>query len=967
MVWLFSSWQLLGWILFNPAAWRNYLKSIDSSLEPDCTLWDLWGHWRKPQAQALRLSYILLPVMMAILVWGIRLSLDDTRLYNAAVEENVKIACETFRDENTRKRIFEKQEVENFVRNFAEICRYPEKSPTIDYIWKEDHKTYGLWRAISYSWVFSCIGALLGGFLSTVAFGLITANVAALLMGIAMNIPWPFLNLIGILIGFAAATTGTSTVSTMSGEISLKKKISYFSAILMIISVVAILIFHLMQGDYTSLLLLVFVFMYVYGIRNGLAILFIFLSILIVLQHDIFEISSFNAVAHFIPDKNYSALSGVIDALFLILIIFTMYGISYGIGKRLLDTWSASIIGAIPAMMIFILHHYRVVNVEILQTILAGNLQENYLSDEWKTSYEIFWNYYPLFILFVVLLSYHNYILRYLIESTIGTLLYHADKRRYENPNFLPKNHHLLWHPAFHDKTQVLPFYELEDYLILVGRHHQEIQTYLLQLNETPQANVAKNVLFFLEIINLVQLDTVDKIAKSSISTTISDDRLEILGEISEELSFILDYSNSGYVVRALEKIQKRLARLEKYALSQQDDKLRNYTLQVVKQWKSVIENDKNIRKWLARRRITNPYIPSRPLHTEDQELFKGRQKVRDAIATFIESQEATLTLYGKKEIGKTSILLNLQQLMGKSDIRAFFYIDFQRGGLNTDDNIFWKNIIEEVNLSLRMSRKWKNKPELLSIPQDDFQVWFNQLMEQLHTYGVKKVILCFDELGVLLRNFETGSLDENVLETFRAISQRFVRFPEVKFIFAYPSAIFDIPLSYRLFNTRMHLSYQFDNEQEARELIEHPISGFELTYEPTVVDKILQLTGKHPRLIQRICHELVEYKNAQDQYQATLADLDNILPKAKQGVEGLFHGYFSYLKTEEQTLFRFIAAHRTGVDIEQLSQQWLNLTQLNQLLARLIELEFIVERASQSNDCIYQVTIELFGEWVQT
>ncbi len=84
------------------------------------------------------------------------------------------------------------------------------------------------------------------------------------------------------------------------------------------------------------------------------------------------------------------------------------------------------------------------------------------------------------------------------------------------------------------------------------------------------------------------------------------------------------------------------------------------------------------------------------------------------------------------------------------------------------------------------------------------------------------------------------------------------------------------------LINTRrLHISYL--RTEEARELIEHPLPGFEqqMKYEPAAVAAILELTHGQPFLVQLLGAELVDRLNLAHRRCAVADDVEAVLSDA--------------------------------------------------------------------------------------
>lgn len=68
---ILGSLQLLFWLFFRPAAWRNHLKRIDSTLDTDISLITFIGQGRWRNLALWRLfiqGYIILPILVNLLL-----------------------------------------------------------------------------------------------------------------------------------------------------------------------------------------------------------------------------------------------------------------------------------------------------------------------------------------------------------------------------------------------------------------------------------------------------------------------------------------------------------------------------------------------------------------------------------------------------------------------------------------------------------------------------------------------------------------------------------------------------------------------------------------------------------------------------------------------------------------------------------------------------------------------------------
>jgi len=160
-----------------------------------------------------------------------------------------------------------------------------------------------------------------------------------------------------------------------------------------------------------------------------------------------------------------------------------------------------------------------------------------------------------------------------------------------------------------------------------------------------------------------------------------------------------------------------------------------------------------------------------------------------------------------------------------------------------------------------------------------------------------------------------------------------------------------------------IHIGYL--SEAEARQLIESPVQGFALRYEPAASQRVLDLTRGHPFLVQLLCAEIVALKNEQPPMQrrlATVADVETAVP------EVLTHGSFFFADIKQNqvdatglAILQALAQQGEGGGMtkEELSLVGGEMATLDQTLHWLHQHE-LVEPA----DGRYRFQIELVRRW---
>ena len=74
--------QLLFWLFVHPSAWRNHIRRIDASLQPDFAMAELHhAQWRNPHLQRLLVQgYVAIPILIGILVSLLLLGWSDENI-----------------------------------------------------------------------------------------------------------------------------------------------------------------------------------------------------------------------------------------------------------------------------------------------------------------------------------------------------------------------------------------------------------------------------------------------------------------------------------------------------------------------------------------------------------------------------------------------------------------------------------------------------------------------------------------------------------------------------------------------------------------------------------------------------------------------------------------------------------------------------------------------------------------------
>jgi hypothetical protein len=264
--------------------------------------------------------------------------------------------------------------------------------------------------------------------------------------------------------------------------------------------------------------------------------------------------------------------------------------------------------------------------------------------------------------------------------------------------------------------------------------------------------------------------------------------------------------------------------------------------------------------------------------------------------------------------MGKTSLLNNLGKLLPNSIIPLF--VDLQGASSSASNHAgFLYNLARGMITSAK--KQGVTLPPLTRETLNDdaftsFDEWLDAVEAVLEQ---NTALLMLDEFEVLHSAIEKGRFDEqDVLGMLRHLIQHR---PKFKVLIAGSHTLEEYQrwASYLINVQVVHISYL--TQDEARQLIEHPVEDFTLRYETAAVERVLQFTRCHPFLVQLLCSEIIVLKNEQHpsvRRLATLNDVEAAIPQA------LITGSFFFADIEnnqidatERDILRYIASHREG------------------------------------------------------
>ena len=627
-----------------------------------------------------------------------------------------------------------------------------------------------------------------------------------------------------------------------------------------------------------------------------------------------------------------TAVGGLVQALAFIAFVAALFALPYVLAEKIAGTWAGGLAGSLGSGAgLFLFATDGAAYGPFLWFGLAG-------------------------ILLGLTLAWWRPVLLYPILLAWNGLLYRLDEQRLGQKGKRPL---LRWHSAFWDEFQRLPLLNLDAHLLLaVQKNLAEGRTAMAYLSSTRQRWAAQAAQIELDAQQLEQCATAAAIAAVHPGLAAGDlvgpasALLRSFSRISTDVAAALQQESAYNKRLALHAVEDRLDGLLR-ELTRSNEPYAARFRPIAASWRQIV-GDKGARlaeEAELRQEIDSPYIIGVPL-TEKQAIFIGRQDVSSRIEQLLlDRRQPPLLLYGQRRVGKTSLLNNLGRLLPSTIVPLF--VDLQGPASRAQDEAgFLYNVARSMRQSARRQRNILlpalTREQLYDDPFTRFDEWLDEVEAALGDPAVGQVaLLMLDEFEALERVLALQRFDEElVLGMLRHLIQHRPRF-KVLLSGSHTLAEFARWSSYLINVQVVHIGCL--HSDEARQLVEAPVRGFALRYEPAASQRVLDLTRGHPFLVQLLCAEIVALKNEQPPAQrrlATVADVETAVPEA------LIHGSFFFADIRQnqadevgEGVLRFLAQAGEGATVsrsEVAKMMGAEATVLNQAIIQLQQREII-------------------------
>jgi hypothetical protein len=280
------------------------------------------------------------------------------------------------------------------------------------------------------------------------------------------------------------------------------------------------------------------------------------------------------------------------------------------------------------------------------------------------------------------------------------------------------------------------------------------------------------------------------------------------------------------------------------------------------------------LRRRRALMRRFNPYIAGAPVMDED--MFFGRRKLLTRILNVLHHNSLMIT--GERRIGKTTFLYRLRKELQAdegTEYRFFpAFIDLQ--GVTEEDffHAVMSDVVEELlpSAETRAALRWRQETD--AYDGRDFSHDLQRIVEELkgRTSRQVKLALLIDEVDVL------NQFSERINQRLRGIFMK--TFSE------HLVAVMSGVGIRRNWTSEGSPWYNFFDEveltaftpEEAEELIRQPVEGV-FRFAPEAVERILELSGLKPYVIQKYCVQAVNAMLEEGKTTVTLAHVEAVRP----------------------------------------------------------------------------------------
>ncbi len=309
---------------------------------------------------------------------------------------------------------------------------------------------------------------------------------------------------------------------------------------------------------------------------------------------------------------------------------------------------------------------------------------------------------------------------------------------------------------------------------------------------------------------------------------------------------------------------------------------------------------------------LPNPYVAGRALGPADGKLFVGRYEVFRQVEETLHTG-VTVVLYGQRRIGKTSILLHLQQHLSHTLLPVYFNLQLFQAGSTA-------GLLYSLCRTIASHLEKAACPAPVVPTMDTFTIepflTFDQFLsdaERSVQLG-QRIVLVFDEFEELEKQVTNGHVDERIFTFLRGMTQTR---HGIVLLFSGLHTLEQMSYDYwhPFFLSVKPIKVAYLSQAEAWGLITSPIDEFPLKYDKAATDRIITATHGQPYLIQALCFNLITHLNnpLHRSNRTTVEHINLVLEQTIASGTYYFDDYFwGHSRSNDQLALAIIAHEAT-------------------------------------------------------
>lgn len=311
--------------------------------------------------------------------------------------------------------------------------------------------------------------------------------------------------------------------------------------------------------------------------------------------------------------------------------------------------------------------------------------------------------------------------------------------------------------------------------------------------------------------------------------------------------------------------------------------------------------------------------------------------------------------------MGKTTLLRQLPDRLRES--YSTVYLDGQGLAIDGGATTFFHGIAVEIAAALGLDEP--SRAAFASEPAAAFARDF--LPAALRAAAPRRLLLLFDEMEELELRVAAGRLEREAFAYLRHLMHHHDR---VALIFVGTHPPHELRPQYwaHFFNAALHRHLGSLDAAAARQLIFGPVEG-RLAVDDLAIDRVLQLTGRHPYFIQLYCHTLVRAANRERRGHIILEHVDTVLDEVLEQGEAHLVDMANGLTAAERIVLAALLARPRGdvAVVGRQQEECLEEGEISEAARRLIDRE-ILQIGLADHDgrpTRYSWQCELFAIWL--